>query len=372
MQIIKWILGEERYVHAKNVLNLRPRKKWYRMVFKDLKNNSDVPLRRKLWAYKRGFLSGKINLFNLTRDNFGTFMSDYDYIKLYPINGRFSFWIDDKLTTKYILAEYSDFLPEYYFHLTDRSPAGVLKLMDCPEGCSSDINGVLKLLESKSALAVKPLSGTFGAGFFKFTFQLDKYRINGREADKESVYAFLCSMKDHIVTEYVQMHDGLKKIYANSLNTVRLIIVNEDGREPFVGVAGIKFGTERSGTVDNVSAGGIYCLIDVHSGYFCGGFGVTEDHKRVSYEVHPDTHEKLEGFIPNWNIIADGILKICRYVPQLEYMGFDIAVTGDGFKIIEINSYPGMNRTADPWSENLTNYFSRLLKRKGIKSVNGF
>jgi len=348
------------------------RKKWYRAVIKDLKNNMDMPVWKKLWAYRWGFLSGKVKLFDLNGDNIGSLISDYDYIKLNPINGRFVFWIDDKLTTKYILSKYGDFVPEYYFHLTGAESRCVVKLMDCPEGYSSDTDGVIKLLQDRSSLAVKPLSGTFGNGFFKLAYRSGGYFINGAESGYEEVCALLESMNDHIVTEYVKMHESLSEIYAGSLNTLRLVIVNEDGSAPFIGIAGIKFGTSRSGAVDNISAGGIYCLADVKNGYFNGGFGIDEKNQRVFYENHPDTGRKMEGFIPNWDLVTKGIFEICRYVPQLEYMGFDIAVTAEGFKVIEINSNPGLNRTSNKWNDNLTAYFSRLLKRMGIKSVNGF
>ena len=36
----------------------------------------------------------------------------------------------------------------------------------------------------------------------------------------------------------------------------------------------------------------------------------------------------------------DKIVEICNFIPQVRYMGFDIIITNDGFKIIEINSFP--------------------------------
>lgn len=369
---IKTILGEEKYKQIKNIIKLKYQRKWLMAIYKDSRLNTTVPLRKKIWAYRKGFVSRRIDQLGITDNNTNTFLSDYDYMKLYPINGRFGFWIDDKLTTKYILAKFSDCLPEYYFHLSKGYPNKVFKLMDCPEGSGSDVESVLKLLENKGHLALKPLSGAFGFGFIKLGFKSSRYMINDKETGEMEIRKFLMSKEDYIVTEYVEMHEELKKIYPHSLNTVRLIVINENGDDPFIGIAGIKFGTKRSGFVDNITSGGVNCQIDTQTGCYCGGFGVSEKKEFVDHIVHPDTGVKLEGAVPNWQIVKEGIQKICKYIPMIEFMGFDVAVTADGFKIIEINSAPGLNRSSDPWGEKLNSYFSRLLKRKGIRAKNGF
>ena len=369
---IKTMLGEEKYKRVKNTLKLKFQRKWLKTIYRDSSLNKTVPLNKKLWAYRKGFLSRRIDQLGLSADNIGGFLSDYDYMKLAPINGRFVFWIDDKLTTKYVLAKFNKCLPEYYFYLSNRNPSGVSRLMDCPEGVPSDIEGILKMLESKGKLALKPVSGAFGSGFVKLGFCSSKYMVNDKETDKAEICRLMMSAEEYIVTEYVEMHEEIKKIYPNSLNTIRLLVINENGDDPFIGIAGIKFGTKRSGFVDNISSGGVSCWIDTDTGLFSGGFVVSEKKEFVDLVAHPDTGVKLEGCIPNWRIIEEGIEEICRYIPQIEFMGFDVAVTGDGFKIIEINSAPGLNRTSHPWSERLNGYFSRLLKRKGIRSRNGF
>ena len=295
-------------------------------------------------------------------------------MKLAPINGRFSFWIDDKLTMKYILSKFNDCLPEYYFHLPKSNLNGALKLMDCPDEFGSDVESIVRLLETKGQLALKPVSGSSGYGFIKLSFKSSKYMINEKEVDSNEVFKLLMSVEQSIVTEYVEMHEELRKIYPSSLNTLRLMVINESGDAPFIGGAGIKLGTKLSGCIDNIYSGGIRCEIDMETGSFSGGFGVGIKKGFVDYIVHPDTGVKLEGVIPNWKIVVEGILNICRYIPQIEYMGFDVAVTPDGFKIIEINSFQGILMAADSWSKNekMKSYFSRLLKSRGIRSRNGF
>ena len=369
---IKTMLGEEKYRRIRNMVKLKFQRQWLMTIYRDSKLNKTVPFSKKIWAYRKGFIARRIDQLNLTSNNMNDFLSDYDYIKLLPINGRFVFWIDDKLTIKYILSKFNDCMPEYYFHLSKNNQNGVLKLMDCPNGLASDIESIIRLLENKGQLVLKPVSGAFGLGFIKLSFKLSNYMINEKESDENRIRELLILLEQYIVTEYVEMHEELRKIYPSSLNTVRLTVINENGDNPFIGHTSIKFGTERSGFIDNISSGGICCWVDTDRGSFSGGFSVTEQKERAEHIFHPDTGVKLEGVIPHWQVLEEGILNICRYIPHIEYMGFDVAVTADGFKIIEINSAQGLNRTADPWSEKENRYFSGLLKRKGIKSRNGF
>ncbi|MDD4159789.1 MAG: sugar-transfer associated ATP-grasp domain-containing protein [Synergistaceae bacterium] len=369
---IKTMLGEEKYRRIKNNIKLKYQRKWIMMIYRDAKRNKTCSAGQKIWAYRHGFLSRRIDQVGLNSKNLSRFLSDYDYMRLFPINGKFVFWIDDKLTTKYVLSKYSDCMPEYYFHLLKGNPNKILKLMDCPDGLSSDIGSILKLLKAKEQLALKPVSGAFGSGFTKLGFKSLRYTVNDKEIDENGICELLLSKNGFIITEYVEMHEELKRIYPCSLNTIRLKVVNENGDDPFIGEGAIKFGTKRSGFVDNISSGGISCWINIKTGYFNGGFEITKNKEFLKHTVHPDTGMRLEGIMPNWQLLQDGILKICRHIPQIEYMGFDVAVTADGFKIIEINSAQGLNRTTNEWDERLRGYFSRLLKRKGIRSQNGF
>ena len=47
--------------------------------------------------------------------------------------------------------------------------------------------------------------------------------------------------------------------------------------------------------------------------------------------------------IPHWDEVIAAIREICAHYPQLRYLGFDIAVTEDSFRIIEINSLSGLH-----------------------------
>lgn len=51
----------------------------------------------------------------------------------------------------------------------------------------------------------------------------------------------------------------------------------------------------------------------------------------------------LSGKIPNYDELKTSVLGIASLLNNVEYMGFDIGITDTGFKIMEINSHPGIN-----------------------------
>jgi len=331
---------------------------------KELKHglhDKEFSLKDRKWAYKRGFWPFRIQQYGLTEENYRNIMSDRDYFYLYPINNRYSSWIDDKLTMKYVLAPFDRFLPRYYFHIMkDRD---IMKLMDCPKEYGHDIESIVLLLEAKGLLAAKMSAGTYGIGFYKLEYKDGSYLANKEAYDKEKFKKFLLSLDDYIITEFVEMHPDLKKINPESVNTIRVTVINEHGNDTIIPFAFMRIGTKRSGVVDNVAKGGMVCKIDVNTGRFYDG-QVLKNHVYENVEYHPDTHERLEGVVPNWELVKKSLLEMSQYCPQLKWLGYDIAITADGFSIIEINSHHGLHK-AHEYPEAVNKFlFSELEKKK--------
>jgi hypothetical protein len=124
----------------------------------------------------------------------------------------------------------------------------------------------------------------------------------------------------------------------------------------------MKFGSSKTGMVDNVKAGGILCCVDIKDGTF-NNAKIYEDGRAVDLYAHPDTGAPIEGTLEFWGPIKEKLIEIGRYIPQVKYMGFDIIVTDDGFKIIEINSHQG-NRSFELFYPIMSNEHNRRLFSK--------
>jgi len=338
--------------------------RWISMLTNDLFVNRNSTLAQKLWAYRNGYLSYRIEQYGITKENRLEYISDFEYLWLRHINSRNRIWFEDKLTFKYMLSEYNECFPEYYFHVVQKNGKNeIISLMDCPEGYSGSFEDILRLVAEKKVLALKPDEGSHGKGFFKFSYDEGRYYLNSEIASKEQIEALLSDAKNqYLVTEYIQMHTELKRIYDGSVNTIRIIVFKKDGKTPEIGNTYMRIGSSKTGAVDNMVAGGMYAQIDTDTGHYFNAKAIAKN-EIVPCEYHPDTGARIDGILPNWEKAKELVLAIAQAIPQLEYFGFDVAITEDGIKIPEINRYPDFPKI-EPLSPRTIDYLLYKLEMK--------
>jgi hypothetical protein len=214
--------------------------------------------------------------------------------------------------------------------------------MDYPASHAENFSGLLVLLQEKGALALKKNAGALSVGFYKVEFQDGSYLINGKPSGKEDFIAFLGTLDDYIVTEYIVAHSFLQDINRYAPNIIRLIVINPDGKSPKLISSYLRIGQQSTGYTELTPSGGIFCGIDLEEG---GLFDAKLFDGPIvsSVSKHPDTDRTIEGHLPHWKETIESIYEICEYVPNLSYLGFDLILTEDSFKIIEINSLSGIS-----------------------------
>jgi len=47
--------------------------------------------------------------------------------------------------------------------------------------------------------------------------------------------------------------------------------------------------------------------------------------------------------MPNWDLIKNEILNAASKIPFIHYIGWDVVITDDGYKVIEANNYSDVN-----------------------------
>ena len=309
--------------------------------WEDFRREKRTTLAQKLWAYRRGFYSSRIPYYGLTEENYRHYISDFDYMRLHPINGSYSKWIDDKLTIRYLLAPFAEYLPEYYFHIYKGE---LLQLPDCPGGTAKGIAGVLELLRDRGGLATKLAAGSRGDGFHKLEYHSGGYWIDRQPSTDQGVRALLTSWLEngvqYLLTEYLQAHNELNATWGEAPGALRLMVGRQKGQTARLMLSFYHIATSKTGVLN--TPGGVSCIVDVETGYYSDG-------KRhgpeglIDTPRHPDTNVLLEGTLPNWALISQKIIEIHTYLPQLRYAGYDVVITERGFKIIEINSHAGLD-----------------------------
>jgi hypothetical protein len=142
--------------------------------------------------------------------------------------------------------------------------------------------------------------------------------------------------RPYIVQRAMRNHERMSAFTNGALCTVRIVTARAKGGEPQVIVASLRMPTGAS-SVDNFVAGGLASPIDLESGRL--GPAVYMDPRRADVEQHPDSGRSIAGAIlPFWEEVRDLSLAAHRAFPRIATVGWDIAVTEDGVKLLEANT----------------------------------
>lgn len=343
----------------------------YYLDLLDKENSSDLYSKNLVEdSHSKGFLAECMSVYNFKDNDITDYLSDSDYYKVWSLNGWTRVWINDKLTLKYMLAnsEFSNVMPEYYYYSTNE---GLRALIDNPNK-DQTFEGFCELLKIKKVFACKPCNGTASEGFYKIEFDGENYLINNSVCSKEELNHFILTHPNYVFTEYLCPEKSMAKINSQ-IHTLRLVTLNKDGVNPIIAGGYLRFGLDGSGAVNYIHTDdngkdsfNLFSEVDISVGTFGNTLAVYSDHIE-KIDFHPDSKEKLMGNIPFWSEITNTVISICKRFFGVEWMGFDIGITDDGIKIMEINSHPGIKymQIFKPMLKDpiLKDYFEEKLKK---------
>ncbi len=297
-----------------------------------------IPLRTRLWAWRRGYAAATVDRYRVNDENKHLFVSDWArYIRTPRINGRFAPALNNKIVFSRILASYGCDVPEYYCLIRNGRlyQIGSRYRMNTPED-------VLSACRAGGRFIVKPYSGGGGVGVNELRAEGDRIIMSGQERSDEEVSAFLTGLEDAAIAERVEQHEYARKVFPHSANSIRIITMwDYEKHEPFVVCAVHRFGTSRSMPADNSGLGGVFCRIDVATGVLEKLHVGRQVGDVEPFDNHPDTGVRTTGLtIPNWGFVKTRLVEICREMAYVPYVGWDVLITERGFTVFEGNSYP--------------------------------
>lgn len=319
----------------------------YQSLLRDyVKRPADASLLEILKIHRKGFLVSDWKVMGLTDENYKNYLSSKQYSSFHPINGYYSKLIDDKMVIKYVLngTELAKYAPDYYL-LIDES-GHIFPLMDCETKKEAyTAQDVLELLKEKKALAIKLATGSIGKGFYKGEYADGRAFVNGEAMTDEQFCRFVGTLKNYIVSEYLRPHPDLAAFWPDTANTLRYLLCRID--EDYCMLKSfIRFGSKKTGYVENFNRGGVMCYIQ-EDGSFDGGYVIQSSGKELSarpVSEHPDTKLPLQGVIPHWDEIQKAAVGIAKLLPQTRFLGYDFVVTDDDrVKLLEINSLTSLD-----------------------------
>lgn len=173
---------------------------------------------------------------------------------------------------------------------------------------------------------VKPVKGRYGLGT----------RIIRRD-EIDNIQEFYQSLKneDVLLEEVIKQHEIIKEFNPSSVNTIRVVTLLTASNSPKIVTATFRCGNGDK-CADNFHHGGIAALIDINTG-IVKTTGI--DRNKNRYIVHPVTNKQIIGFrVPNWEKIKEKVAQAAKVIPEIRYIGWDVAIKDNGeIAIIEGN-----------------------------------
>ena len=185
-----------------------------------------------------------------------------------------------------------------------------------------------QFVKKHPVIIVKPIDNTGG-------FNVEKYTID-KKTNIKNLYDKLLKNNQTLVEECVVQHKDMSKLCASSVNTLRIVTIVRYNKT-YIMLRSIRIGNGIN-VVDNFHSGGMFALLDEN------GKIITDaaDREGKVFEYHPYTKVKIKGFqVPYFKEAIDMVKKASKKIPQINYVGFDIAISDKGPVIIEGNECPG-------------------------------
>lgn len=196
-----------------------------------------------------------------------------------------------------------------------------------------------KFLKKYKEVIVKPVDGEGGKGVEKINFT--------KELDVFKLFKKLLDNNQSLIEECIEQHNDISKLYNKSVNTLRLFTFF-DGKNANVINQVFKIGN--GGVTDNFSSGSMYTFVDEKGVIIVPAI----DQNDKIYEVHPITNKKILGYhIPEFEEACKLVCEAAKEIPEIKYIGWDVAISKNGPVIIEGNSFPGVFQIKPSFKKNM-------------------
>ncbi len=207
----------------------------------------------------------------------------------------------------------------FYQHFKDFFKRDVLLL-----NLQTSLSSFAEFHSRHPVFILKPIGGQCGVGVIK---------IEGN-TNSEVLYKKLqLEYQQCLLEEVIEQDPEMAALNMSSVNTVRLpTFINKSGfhvLKPYLRMG-------RNGcVVDNTHGGGIFCGLDAKTGIIR-----TEgmDREGNLFSVHPDNNHSLIGWqVPRWGELIAFAQNVHETIPYYPYVGWDFALTKNGWVLIEGN-----------------------------------
>lgn len=189
----------------------------------------------------------------------------------------------------------------------------------------TDAHIIKAFIAKQGVVFAKPDHGDQGKGVMKI-----------KADDNSAIEALIndCKKDAFVVEGVIEQIPEIAAINPSSINTVRAYtLLKKNGESEILGIM-LRVGRKGS-HVDNWGSGGVGYDFDIETGV-CVGYG--RDKKNNPYIFHPDSNVQMVGFrLPDFENLKKIIIELTHKVPEARFVGWDIAITPNGYELVEMN-----------------------------------
>ena len=176
----------------------------------------------------------------------------------------------------------------------------------------------------------KPVDGMCGKG-------IEKYSIIGISDDERKKLFGRLAANKMLLEECLKAHDDIY-LGTKALSTFRIYTMIDGKGDVHVLKAKYRVGT--GDAITDTADGCIAYPVSIKYGVIEGP-GINEVLDSNHYFYHPKCDKLMVGMrIPMWDKVLDVVTKAAKRIPQIRYVGWDIAITNSSIEIIEGNHNP--------------------------------
>ncbi len=308
---------------------------------KEQKSPVSTTFQQKLQFWKHGFLSESAAIYDRPANELDEYLSDFArYTRTPFINGRYSEFLNNKI------------LFEQFFGALIEVPKnfGMVhqgKFLPFKNGTGfQTTEDLVDYVKTSGGIVFKPFDG--GAGSEVFIMKSHDQKtvvVNSEPLSMEEISSLFAKFSCMMACEFVKQAGYARSIYPHTTNTIRILtIVDPVTQLPCIARAVHRLGNDGSGAVDNWSQGALSAKVNIETGELGPGVGFPRNGKLVFHEKHPNTGADICGVhIPNWQQVRDSLLRAAGYYAFIPYIGWDVVITDDGYKVLEGNNFSDVN-----------------------------
>ena len=160
-----------------------------------------------------------------------------------------------------------------------------------------------------------------------------------RRGDIASLAAFRAERernRQFLLEEFLVQHARMSELNSSSVNTMRIVSYN-DGREVRILCTALRIGA--GGDVDNFSGGGMYTMLSPEGVALYPAF----DDNNAVHGIHPLSGVPIVGFeVPLFAEALATVKDAAGRIPEVPYVGWDVAIAPDRPVLIEGNYNTGV------------------------------